>query len=359
MESYPFTTTAYIKKGVLLFISLIIVALIGFIGYYFLTYEETASFSAEQLQANFGLAATDSEAAIPGGYLYLLGTEESSQLARWQAYSLTDPSLIQDLPMKPSLAELADPDRQFGLTLLASETPMEGGDAIHPGFINYQTNETGLFGSFPLYSEMTPVVAPPATPNRQWIAYSGRVQPNAGASYTNINTWQIVLHNAVTDDTRVVVDAIHPAWINGENAILYLTSDGIYRYTLDTLDIVPIDDTWNNLTTKAGLAVASDSNAAILTVPELDTIVVYDLSDSQAPTTAGRITTPGVTYTNPVFSPSGTHYAVLATTDDVSQIEIRSVFDRTVATTITLANNPFTPPVLADWRLALEPIEWR
>jgi hypothetical protein len=369
MNQDPFATSQYIKKSLVFFLTLTAAVLGGFVAYTYINYEDTSL--TDPLLLDQGLISLgDSDGDIPGGHLYVLATPvippgvelDTALFPQFMALSLADPTIRRILPTIPEAEQLVDPNRQYGLAILSIEEPDVPADEFHPGLVNYQTNELAPLATPPLFSETNLVAAPAATENRRWVAYSARTIP-LDESFTDIDTWQIVLYDTATNDVRVIEGATNPVWLNGESDVLYLTTDGIYRYNLAANAAEPIDTNWNNLDTTAELAVADNSSAAIVTVPALNTIAVYRFSDpvNAVAELEGMIATPGVEYTNPTFSPGDTHYAVIREEfgDLTTRVEIRSIFERPVLDTIALDFNFGLPVRLSDWREEVEPIEWR
>jgi hypothetical protein len=368
MGNDPFTTKQYVKKSLFFFISLVIIVTAGFIGYQYLTDESSGITDPLLLdQGLITLKGAESDVLVPSGYLYFHGTPSGPAdvaspdllMAQYFAMDTIETERIQLLPMAPSAEQMNNSGDQYGVAIFEVDPSHTEIDTFHPGLIDYQTNELSLLDTVPLYSETRPIAASSQTPDRQWVAYSGRATPE-DETVTDIDTWQIVIYNVITDELRTIEGATNPVWLNGEADILYLTSDGIYRYNLAADASEPFDTNWESLDDTAQLAVSEDYSAAIVTVPSLNAIAVYrftDPSNAEAEQ-VGIIATPNTFYYNPVLSPDGNHYAVLRTTvtDDVPRVEIRPVFERTVVDTITTPFDAAALLVLEDWREAVEPL---
>jgi len=369
----------YIAGGLLLGVVVIIVSI-----WYFTTQtgDEPTSEITDPSQLNFDLQDDGIQGSGQlGGYLYLYATPQanSTEVAEsalpsdtpigaeegFYAYSMTTDDILL-VPMTPEDTSIP------GLAVMTNENAVNPADAEHPSWIDYEANLVYAFNTPSLWNETWPVVAAVAPADRQFVVYEGQTEDlaQAGAEASlDLDNWNIVIHNPFTDDTRVIENAGRPVWLNGEADILYLKTDGIYRYSLAADASELVENRWQNLDRAAQLAITDDSTAFILTVPGLNSVAVYTITDSVNVELVlnGIIGDAGNSYINPVFAPDNSHFAVQVRNEtdwDAStgsytntQIEVRNLYERERITVITPETTLAARTILLDWRTALSPFE--
>jgi len=379
LHMYPTTFSHNFKKGLLIFTAILLLGLI-YPTYQWLSAPTSAITDPSQL--NFGLWDDGIQGSGQlGGYLYLYATPRANAAAvaesglpldtsvgaeaGFYAYSMaTDDILL--VPIIPE--DTAIP----GLAVMTSENAVNPADAEHPGWIDYEANLVYTFNTPSLWNESMPVVAAVTPADRQFVVYEGQIEdlaPAGAEALLDLDNWNIVIHNPFTDDTRIIENAGRPVWLNGEADILYLKTDGIYRYNLAADASQRVENRWENLDRAAQLAITDDSAAFILTVPGLSSIAVYTFTDSVNGELAlnGIIADAGNFYFNPVFAPDNRHYAVQVQNENdwdastnsytSTRIEVRNLFERERVNVVTPETTLAPQTILLDWRTALAPFE--
>ncbi len=384
----PFSTSAYIKKGLFIFISITLLALL-YPTVRFFTAPDTSIANPNELDFglnNFNDVAEEAAQALTSaaGYLYLYGAleqtaEDVAALAAdgnptdapapsLFAYNLAAAALTA-VPTLPADTANAIP----GIFVGRNDTAESPADAIHPAWVEYDSNLFYFFDTPSRWHEVDLRSYRAADEDKSYVVYAAANQqmtPGDGA-WLEIANREIIVHYPYTNQTRTIPAAFRPQIINDGADILYVKEDGVYRYNLAAEASELVAGSWNNLTTNVGLAAASDSSAFVLTVPELDTIAVYTFTDSLngEAVLQGMIAEEGTSYFDPVMSPDGRQYATLVGHDsdwnqntgnyNSMRVEIRDVLDRTVRGTIPVEFTDSAPVYMLDWRTELEPFEIR
>ena len=315
-----------------------------------------------------------------GGYLYLYATPQANSA------EVAESGLLSDTPVGAEaaffaydmatdeirLVPITPEDTSFpGLAVMTNKNAVNPADAEHPGGIDYETNLVYTFNTPSLWNETWPVVAAVTPADTQFGVYEGQTEDLslAGAGVeasVDLDNWNIIIHNPFTGDTRIIENAGRPVWFNGEADILYLKTDGIYRYNLAADASEQVENQWQNLDRAAQLAISDDSTAFILTVPGLSSIAVYTTDSVTGElVVSDTIASAGNFYVNPVFAPDNRHFAVQVQNENdwdastnsytSTRIEVHNLFDRERLRVITPETVLIEQAILLDWRTELNP----
>lgn len=175
----------------------------------------------------------------------------------------------------------------------------------------------------------------PEDPSR--IAFVFRSKNTANAY--DINDYHILFDNPYSEQTITIEDAASPAWTMGGDVLVFLKKDGVYAYDLKRDVSGLLSNQYTDLGSADHIAVSASSTYAILTIPSLNTIAVFEPLTSESGdiigiNETGVIQTKDITYTSPVISPDNRFYAVVAAKETGSVIEIRHYLSRDVIATI-------------------------
>jgi len=364
-----FTTKIYIIKGLILFVGGIAAALIVYTTHWYWTYTSQMVIT-DPTVLNHGLESiNDQDFTGPHGYLYFLGTPEFSD-DFLPVESIPESVFALKLTGNNTIRELPTLSNQStgSIFALAQETSKFGSiDEVHPAKFTLLETENGSSSSKFLE---TPSYwyegAVKVSPTQEWLVYDGQVT-NQGqgtyADYNDLDNWDVVLYNLKSSEFRIIQRAGHPVWFNGGDDILFVRTDGIYRYNLGAAGEERIISDWNNLDYRVQLAVPNNSASLVITIPQLNAVALYSFVDpvNGVLQQEGIITVSQTYFTEPVFSPSGLFYAVISTInnqDDLtSSIQIRSIGDRTVINNIPIPFDQLSYFTLLDWREIIEPLK--
>lgn len=370
-----YNTRAHIVRGLQFFTLIILIALAIPTVRWFFTQDDALVVNPSELDYGLVSEANTALERDVTGYVYVFGTPvdptdpAASTSAELFAYDL-ESGVAQLVPADAPAQALEAEGPVYGFAIGAFTTMDNPADALHPGWIDYREGTITSLDTPSLWYEDTVVVPDISVTDRSYMAYAGmtdNIEPGTTEWY-DLSNWQIVVHNPRTNDTRIIDNAAEPQWLNDGADLVYLKEDGIYRYNVATDASELLTNRWQNLSREARMAVAPDSSAFLLTVPNLGAITVYSFSDSLngVGQEEGIIATDGVVYTDPVFHPNGREYTVLALSnpqpDDTfgtAAIEHRSVFDRTLLNSWTLDVDLREGVGLLDWRTDLVAYEWR
>ena len=195
------------------------------------------------------------------------------------------------------------------------------------------------------------------SPNGKTISYTARPElssDNQDSEY--LYDWQVVIHNLENDDIAIVEGAGNSKWLD-DTRLVYLKYDGVYLYNIETNQEYKITTEYTGLDLKNGLAISPSSYSLILTLPQLNQVAVYSLSETKqeriiSTNLKNTIEIEANTYFDPEFSPDGIFYALLKKdSDSESQslnIETRSIVDPTPLTSHNL-DSLFGDVVLEAW----------
>lgn len=147
------------------------------------------------------------------------------------------------------------------------------------------------------------------------IAYSVTNSDLESDDIYSLDNWSIILKDLNSNDENIeITSAARPQWINGSQ-LLYLKSDGIYTY--DLVDRVESKVQWNeneigfSFSAREELAANKDGSMLVVTSPGENQIIALFLNDENIYELYHDITSTDTIYSSPVFSPDGTHLALL------------------------------------------------
>lgn len=175
-----------------------------------------------------------------------------------------------------------------------------------------------------------------------------------------IEDYEIVIMDPAQDKvTEIIEGGIYPRWSPTGETLLYVANDGLYELDLNTtrrskvigpneLDVV--------VTPSTAIDVSSDGMRVVLTSQGTGSITVFDVH-SWSPLTLQvntKIVDPLKFYFNPVISPDGRMYAVVATdkingTFSNPRIEVRAIRDNQVLLTKSLKGFDPEKSYIDDW----------
>ena len=194
-----------------------------------------------------------------------------------------------------------------------------------------------------------------ASPDQTHYAFSYRTAKESDGQ--NLDNWNVAIIDHDNGDVTTITAAAKPHWMNDGADLLYLKSDGIYRYNLKADASEPVFTRYAHLSNTTDFTVAPDSSSLVLTAPTANLISVIQVLDSANVKLQekGSIVTGGERYRYPVISPDGRFYAVMhvkeadyaSSTGDFSRadIQVRPLDSQTVIDTIPVPG--FTPSSVA------------
>lgn len=297
------------------------------------------------------------------GYLYV--HTESVGKTGFSAYDFAT-ARFGALPTQPASSTIAEYGPYGTVLLASSEDNLETADTIHPGWIDYQTNKLFPFETLSRWNETEAAVPPRTFSTREFVAYGAQREqfsPNNPEFY-KIDNWEIIVHNAYTEITKIIPEAHQPVWVNNGEDLLFLKKDGLYHYSVSAETISPVLREWQGeIERTAQLAAAPVGEGLVMTVPQMNSIFVLSFDragGTYATRIQGVISSPDTTYTSPVFSPDGNRYAVLARDSKTGgRIEIRDHLNRLAVKTIDTGLDLAGSVDIVDWRLVLNPFAAR
>lgn len=184
-------------------------------------------------------------------------------------------------------------------------------DGLQPTRYLYETGLSYLLPGANGYNEQDLTTSPDQT----HYAYSYQLSPEADPN--SIEDTFISLHNYKTGAIITIEKASEPEWLNQGKDMLYMKSDGLYRYNLATKSSSLVSGVYANLSTQVDIGVSTDSSTIVLTSPSAHLIAVFSVVDKENVTVEepGAIVTPDTRYRDPVVSADGRLYVVMAAKD--------------------------------------------
>jgi len=133
------------------------------------------------------------------------------------------------------------------------------------------------------------------------------------AERMNLESWQVVVLNPVTEEQITIENASSPQWLNDSDDVVYIKADGVYRFNFFSGTEERIVDTYTDLTANAQLAIDTQSRHLVLTIPSSNTMAVFEITDARAAelNELNQIFSMEYRFYSPVFSPDGTYFAVV------------------------------------------------
>lgn len=163
-----------------------------------------------------------------------------------------------------------------------------------------------------------------------------------------IENYSLFFDNPYIAQTITIEAAVSPAWTMAGDLLLFLKRDGIYAYDMQTDTTLLLSDTYSDFGPSDRLSVSASSTFAVLTVPSLSSIIVFEPRTTETGAIVGMdetglIQSNDVMYSTPVISPDGRFYAVVVTPQNGKEkyVEIRHYLSRDVISQFTPAGiNP-------------------
>lgn len=193
------------------------------------------------------------------------------------------------------------------------------------------------------------------SPNKEFYAYS--YQKAEDIDEILIENWSVALFSFSGGLVTEIEAAAEPLFINDGQDLLYLKTDGIYRYNIATEESVVVSKIYTELSRAEGYAVTSNDRVLIFTSPNLNLISVQKLNSDFKAVEIGSIVSPGTRYRYPVISPDDEYYVVMAAKDkdfgDAGyqriDAEIRSIMNSQVLDVINFEGFSPTSVLLHQW----------
>ena len=350
--------------GILIFVA-------GGAVYYYVTYlavnEPVVDEVVTEIEVDpFGKILTEEELAEYrsqiAGQLYFSAQKidpESGDLGQYSTYSydLAADNELNTVAQDLFYTEFAPIDQSNGVFLSDLEADETSPDFTHPTRLDYDTETFYFLEVPPMYFEQDLTVSP----NGEYLAYSGipYKSDDVPTDSPQLENWEVVIYNFATEENVTIPEAARPQWLNGGKDLVYLKTDGVYRYNLATKEEVKLLSEYNNLLIYNGLTVSSDSTRLILTIPDFYLIDIYEMSDSGDLSIYDRFSMSGSLFFDPIFSPDGKFYAVSSvgtgaintetqTLEDIN-VEIRSPQNQSVIQTFEPSGFDFTSFKLGVW----------
>lgn len=202
--------------------------------------------------------------------------------------------------------------------------------------------------------------------NTDFKAFVFRSESVAEQNLYDINNYHILLTNPYSKQTEVLEQAASPTWLAEGKLLMFIKSDGVYLYDLLTEETKLIYDEYTDLSVLNHIAAAEKGKYVVMTIPSLKNIVVLNIIESDIGVIESleenyEVKNDVVTYKNPVVSPDGRFFAVVASNDTSTgrahSIEIRHYSGNKVIKEIVPEGVDLESLNLSAWRLeALVPL---
>ena len=204
-----------------------------------------------------------------------------------------------------------------------------------PIWLNTETSEYGFLETADGYTPHR--IA--GFPGQEWGAASF-VKEDSSDKH-DLKNWKIIIEKPAGGESVVIEGATSPQWMNEGNDLVYIKTDGIYRYNLEAGVSELIFNVYQGLSSDVEIAVSPQNDYMVLTLPSVNTISVIQIDDATNGVIReiGRVQTKGRQYITPTVSSSGRFYAVVGRDADNlsnSVIEIWSARSREPLKTISL-----------------------
>lgn len=164
--------------------------------------------------------------------------------------------------------------------------------------------------------------------NKKFLAYSKKtntsVSEGSDSNDGSIDAWDLVVTSFEGEASDIVITAAtEPEWILNDTAILFMKSDGLHVMDLNTGYTALVAESNTQLITYDDMSISSDTAQMILTRPQENTIKIFSLikddRDQISFKENSQIYSDLISYSSPVFSPTGEFYSVIAST--VSEVK--------------------------------------
>lgn len=140
-----------------------------------------------------------------------------------------------------------------------------------------------------------------------------------GATSTNsdsMDDWSLVIGTDMMGSEITIPAASEPKWVDNNTAVLYMKTDGLYQINLAT-NVIERVMYLPTLYMFDDFAINTDSTTVVLVRQAISEINVLSVTKNDngelAVTKTGKITGDKISYSNPIFTPAGDYYGVMAT----------------------------------------------
>ena len=283
---------------------------VGYFGYQHFMGVSEQPFVRTEFQP-YGLGATPAAEAMSGVIYYSAQTpktDETDALPYSYEFDVTGDTASPGA-LQPQYA--VNPLTATTSLVIASVTHNYSTDSWQPQIYNVETTELSLLPNEGGHHVQDLVLSPDHT----MYAYSYQVIPAADSEEQIDDNWRIAIRTFGSDTVTTIPAAHGPKWLNGGSQILYIGSGGVYRYDIATEKSELVLGGARIYTKYDEVAVSSDSQSVILTIPDINLISVLHFDDPYTSKLVedGRVFADATSYSSPVISPDGKSYAVLAT----------------------------------------------
>lgn len=182
------------------------------------------------------------------------------------------------------------------------------------------------------------------SPDKTMYAYSYQSEAVSAKDSQSLLDWNIAIHAFDTDEVIILNGAAKLVWVVGTPTFVFLQTDGIYQYNVETGEKTLLSTIYAPYTISDDVAIAPNGSQLILTSPSSNLVSLMNFTNNTL-TEFGRIIGMNTGYTSPYFSPDSLFYGVVATSFTVAvttgtpvvenvkrQIEIREVNNKKVMT---------------------------
>lgn len=188
------------------------------------------------------------------------------------------------------------------------------------------------------------------SPDKKKYSYSYQSDTVITSDNRVLTDWNIAVHTFDSDELVVLNGAAKATWVEDTNSFVFLQSDGLYRYDIDTGVSTLVSTTHAPYSISDDVAIAPDGQQLLLTKPSLNLISLMRYANSQLIET-GRIVGIDTGYSSPYFSPDSLFYTVVASTFTIDtgstepivenvkkRLEIRSTINQKTLKELDLTN---------------------
>lgn len=161
--------------------------------------------------------------------------------------------------------------------------------------------------------------------DKNMLAYSYATLASTTDAFESIDNWNTVVQTSLQSSTTdiILTGAVEPEWILNDTAIIFMKTDGLYRLELSTGAITLVADMYTDLTIYDDMDISPDGAAMVFARPTENTIKIISFNRNDRGdvilSERAEIYSDLISYSDPIFSPTGDFYSVIATT--VQQIQ--------------------------------------
>jgi hypothetical protein len=290
-------------KVAITFVCIVLLAILGLAWYYWQGNQTISSFDL----VTYGLDTVPTADSYPTGQLYFSAaptTVDQSTIPQLFKFDFADRN-IASVFTEPAYS-FAFGNDEFDTAIVYLDNPADP-DGYQPAWINKMNGESGPLTGVDGFREVDLTLSPDNT----FYAFSYR--PTDMGDMTDINQWNIAIINYTTKEKIIIENAAEPDFLNDNEGVVYMTTNGLFKYNLNTKTTVPIYTLYQNLEMYDDFDISGDATKIILTIQRLNVISVANgVADDEEFQEVGAIINVDVRYRSPVLSPDGTFFAVTA-----------------------------------------------